>query len=72
MADSAPEKIAAQRAATPGLQLERDDDRWGLEAARERRRAAEQKKNQQRAAQAPVQNGPVDLRQAPQDAPAQK
>jgi hypothetical protein len=40
MKDSAPEKIAAQRAAGPhGAQLEQDDDRWGFEAARERRRA---------------------------------
>ena len=37
--DSAPEKIAAQRAAAPhGVQLESDDERWGFEAARERRR----------------------------------
>jgi hypothetical protein len=39
--DSAPEKIAAQRAAgPPGLNLEREDERWGIEAARERKRAA--------------------------------
>jgi hypothetical protein len=38
--DSAPEKIAAQRAAIPGLNLEQDDQRWGIEAARERKRAA--------------------------------
>lgn len=37
--DAAPEKIAAQRAATPGLALEAEDDRWGLTAAAERRRA---------------------------------
>jgi hypothetical protein len=42
--DSAPEKIAAQRAATPGLYLEQDADRWGIEAAQERRRDAQQKK----------------------------
>ena len=37
--DSAPEKIAAQRAAAPhSVQLEPDDERWGFEAARERRR----------------------------------
>jgi hypothetical protein len=37
--DSAPEKVAAQRSAAPhGLQLEQDDERWGFEAARERRR----------------------------------
>ena len=37
--DAAPEKIASQRAAGPNsLQLEREDERWGFEAARERRR----------------------------------
>jgi hypothetical protein len=37
--DSAPEKVAAQRAAAPhGVTLEQDDERWGFEAARERRR----------------------------------
>jgi len=42
--DSAPEKVAAQRAAS-GLQLEQDDARWGIEAARERKANAEPKKN---------------------------
>ena len=38
MKDSAPEKIASQRAAGPhSVQLEPDDQRWGFEAARERR-----------------------------------
>jgi hypothetical protein len=37
--DSAPEKLASQRAAAPhSLTLEQDDERWGFEAARERRR----------------------------------
>jgi hypothetical protein len=56
--DSAPEKIAAQRAAT-GLHVEDDDERWGFVAARQRKQNAEQKKNQ-----APVPApapGPVDL-----------
>ena len=43
--DSAPEKIASQRAAT-GLHVEDDDERWGLVAARQRKQNAEQKKNQ--------------------------
>lgn len=43
--DSAPDKIAAQRAAT-GLHLEEDDQRWGIVAARERRERAEQKNRQ--------------------------
>jgi hypothetical protein len=42
--DSAPEKIAAQRAATPGLYLEQDADRWGIEAAQQRRRDPEPRK----------------------------
>jgi len=37
--DSAPEKVAAQRAAAPGLALETEDQRWGIVAARERRQA---------------------------------
>jgi hypothetical protein len=36
--DAAPEKSAALRAAAPGLDLEAEDQRWGFEAARERRR----------------------------------
>jgi hypothetical protein len=42
--DSAPEKIAAQRAAAPGLALEAEDDRWGLTAAAERKRAQDDRK----------------------------
>jgi hypothetical protein len=34
--DSTPERSAALRAATPGLEAE--DDRWGIEAAKERKR----------------------------------
>jgi hypothetical protein len=46
--DSAPEKIAAQRAAAPqSLKLEQDDERWGFDAARERRREAQNKKARQ-------------------------
>jgi hypothetical protein len=56
--DSAPDKIAAQRAAT-GLHVEDDDERWGLVAARQRKQNAEQKKQQTPVpAAAP---GPVDL-----------
>jgi hypothetical protein len=39
--DSVPERAAAQRAATPGLEAE--EDRWGIEAARERKRQREPK-----------------------------
>ncbi|HXJ21278.1 MAG TPA: hypothetical protein VMT03_13695 [Polyangia bacterium] len=38
--DSAPDRIAAQRAAA-GLQLEEEDERWGIEAARERKQRQE-------------------------------
>jgi hypothetical protein len=49
--DSPPEKIASQRAAAAhSLQLERDDERWGFEAARERRRQDRNRKAQQRPA----------------------
>lgn len=49
--DSAPEKIAAQRPAGPhGAQLEREDERWGFDAARERRRQDQTRKAQKQAA----------------------
>jgi len=49
--DSAPEKIASQRAAGPNsLQLEREDERWGFEAARERRREEQARKAQKQPA----------------------
>jgi hypothetical protein len=57
--DSAPDKIAAQRAAT-GLHQEEEDQRWGFEAARERRRQAEQRKLQAPVPPPPAP-GPVDL-----------
>jgi len=43
--DSQSERIASQRAAAPhSLQLEREDERWGFEAARERRREEQARK----------------------------
>jgi hypothetical protein len=43
--DSAPEKAAALRAADPNnLQLESEDERWGIEAARERRRTTDEER----------------------------
>jgi hypothetical protein len=36
--DTTPDRSAALRAATPGLQLDAEDERWGIEAAKERRR----------------------------------
>jgi hypothetical protein len=41
--DSAPEKIAAQRSASGNLHLESEDDRWGVEAAKERKGEAAKK-----------------------------
>jgi hypothetical protein len=60
--DSAPEKIAAQRAAT-GLHQEEEDQRWGFDAARERRRQSEEKKAQavKQPPPPPPTEGPVDL-----------
>jgi hypothetical protein len=49
--DSAPEKIASQRAAAPhSLKLEQDEERWGFEAARERRREDKARKAQKQSA----------------------
>jgi hypothetical protein len=51
--DSAPEKIASQRAAGPhSVPLEQDDERWGFEAARERRRQDDAPKAQKQPARA--------------------
>jgi hypothetical protein len=51
MKDSAPEKIAAQRAgAAHELQLEQDDERWGIEAAKERKRQQDEAKARQQPA----------------------
>jgi hypothetical protein len=61
--DSAPEKLAAQRAATPGLGLERDDERWGFEGAREKRRRADERKQVTPASH--VMPGPLDLHAPP-------
>ena len=46
MKDSAPEKIASQRASgTPhSVQLEPEDQRWGIDAARERKRQQDEAK----------------------------
>ena len=61
--DGAPEKLAAQRAAGRGLDLEREDERWGFEAARERRRAEAQKR--QKATAATPTLGPPYILQTP-------
>src|SRR5204862_528070 len=38
--DTVPERVAAQRAAQKDLNLEGEDERWGIEAARERKERA--------------------------------
>jgi hypothetical protein len=57
--DSMPERIAAQRAAAGNLQLEEEDNRWGIEAARERKRQQEEE------AAAPVSVAPAPVAPAP-------
>jgi hypothetical protein len=64
MKDSAPEKIAAQRAAANNLHLEDEDERWGFDAARERRQQETQKKQAAPAARPAAAPGPVDLQQS--------
>jgi hypothetical protein len=55
--DSAPDKVAAHRAAA-GLHLEEEDDRWGFTAARELRQKKEPTKAQPAPPAAP---GPIYL-----------
>jgi hypothetical protein len=68
--DSAPEKIAAQRSAA-GLHLEEDDDRWGIEQARElrRRKADDQKKKDAALPAQPAIPPPADIQCAPGKGP---
>jgi hypothetical protein len=61
--------VAAQQSATPGLHVEEEDQRWGFEAARARRREAEQKKQAAAPSQTPPASGPVDLSKQPASAP---
>ena len=64
--DSAPDKIAAQRAAT-GLHLEEDDARWGIVAARQRKERTEPKNA--RPPVPPAAPEPVDVQLSPGAAP---
>jgi len=61
VADTAPDKAAALRAAPGNLHQQDDEDRWAIEAARERRRRADQEKVE--AANRAATLGPVDNRQ---------
>jgi hypothetical protein len=63
--DSVAEKSAAQRSASGGLQLEEEDQRWGIEAAKERKRRSDAARdNQSRSVSDPAKapTGPVDIR----------
>jgi len=63
--DSVAEKSAAQRSASGGLQLEDEDQRWGIEAAKERKRrsdAARDSQNRSLSDPAKTPTGPVDIR----------
>lgn len=63
--DSVPEKIAAHRAAVRGLDLEQDGQRWGFEAARERRRSQDQTKQDADKSAGVEVKQPVDVKQMP-------
>jgi hypothetical protein len=67
MKDSAPEKVAAQRAATPGLKLEEDDQRWGINAAKERKQARDDRAR--RAASTTILPGKADVEVPPAPLP---
>lgn len=63
--DSVFEKAAALRSASGGLQLEQEDERWGIEAAKERKRRSEAARAAQSgsgAAPTRTPTGPVDIR----------
>jgi hypothetical protein len=62
--DDAPAKSAALRAAAPGLQLEAEDARWGIEAAKERRRPHDPRVSQPLAPLPAAGTATVDVRTA--------
>ena len=61
--DSVPDKIAAQRAASGELHLEDEDERWGIEAARAKRKSKSDQQDQPPPT-VPTPAGPVDLKTA--------
>lgn len=65
--DTVPERVAAQRDAQKDLNLEGEDERWGIEAARERKNRAGRTDNgaapADPAGPGPAGGGPTDLRQ---------
>jgi len=73
--DTVPERVAAQRAAQKDLNLEREDERWGIDAARERKERARTDSGTSSPSPAPSSPsslGGADLRQtaAPPSRPA--
>ena len=62
--DSVPEKVAAQRAAQSNLRLEPEDERWGIDAARERKSRKGSADAAASAARTPPPTSAVDLRPA--------
>ncbi len=65
--DSAPEKRAALRAADPKLGTEGDEQRWGIEAAREHKARTDAQKRATSTSISPTQSpapptGPFDIR----------
>jgi hypothetical protein len=64
VSDTAPDKAAAMRAASGDLRLQESEDRFAIEAARERKRRVDQEKTQA-AENRPGALGPVDVRQPP-------
>jgi len=69
--DSVPDKIAAQRAASGELNLEDDDERWGIEAARANRKADSDPQGQP-SPTVPTPKGPVDLKDHSASRPVQQ
>jgi len=64
--DTVPERAAAQRAAQKDLNLEGEDQRWGIEAARERKERARTDSGMAPSAPAAPSSpgsGPADLKQ---------
>ena len=61
--DSVGEKSAAQRSASGGLQLEAEDQRWGIEAAKERKRRSDAARdNRAHSDPTKMPTGPVDIK----------
>jgi hypothetical protein len=64
VSDTAPDRAAALRAASGDLRLQESEDRFAIEAARERKRRVDEEKTQA-ADNRPNALGPVDARQTP-------